>query len=87
MTYNNCTQCQYHAVIADPDPYDWFCDDDVAVVCTRSRNEERDVSSEYDADKSFFKLIVRSCRPHRVAREATVPVWCPLRSQDKPFRI
>src|SRR4051812_3276113 len=29
-----CIGCKHHEVIADPDPHDWFCDDDVAVVCT-----------------------------------------------------
>lgn len=34
---NNCIDCGYHEIIPDPDPDDWFCDDDVKVVC-RSHN-------------------------------------------------
>lgn len=26
-------------VLPDPDPYDWFCDDDVKVVCALNRKE------------------------------------------------
>lgn len=31
--YKNCTQCNEHEVLPDPDPNDWFCYDDVKVVC------------------------------------------------------
>jgi len=30
----NCIDCANHAVFADPDPNDWFCDDDCKVICT-----------------------------------------------------
>lgn len=30
---DNCIDCPKHCVLADPDPTDWFCDDDVKVVC------------------------------------------------------
>jgi len=30
---SNCLDCPYHKVLPDPDPDDWFCDDDVKVVC------------------------------------------------------
>lgn len=33
MSYSNCTKCPAHVVQSDPDPHDWFCDDDVKVVC------------------------------------------------------
>lgn len=32
--YDNCTKCKEHKVLMDPDPNDWFCDDDVKVVCS-----------------------------------------------------
>jgi hypothetical protein len=34
MAYLNCTECFEHEVLPDPDPNDWFCDDDVKVLCT-----------------------------------------------------
>lgn len=30
---DRCTSCPHHEVVPDPDPDDWFCDDDVRVVC------------------------------------------------------
>ena len=27
----NCIDCSSHQVLPDPDPNDWFCDDDVKV--------------------------------------------------------
>lgn len=32
----NCMECQYHEVRPDPDPDDWFNDDDVKVVCMKA---------------------------------------------------
>ncbi len=32
---SNCVDCPNHEVLPDPDPDDWFCDDDVKVVCRR----------------------------------------------------
>lgn len=29
----NCIDCKHHRVEADPDPDDWFNDDDVKVIC------------------------------------------------------
>jgi len=29
----NCIDCLAHRVLPDPDPHDWFCDDDMKVVC------------------------------------------------------
>jgi len=36
MKKENCMDCQYHKVLSDPDPHDWFCDDDEKVVCEKS---------------------------------------------------
>lgn len=32
----NCMDCPDHELLPDPDPYDWFCDDDEKVVCTKT---------------------------------------------------
>lgn len=37
--WENCTFCKEHEVLPDPDPYDWFCDDDVKVVCKRAKRD------------------------------------------------
>lgn len=33
MIAKNCIDCKDHEILPDPDPHDWFCDDDVKVVC------------------------------------------------------
>lgn len=76
--YTNCLYCPFHNVISDPDPYDWFCDDDKAVVCTKTINDGKDPSSKYSSDRQDFKCITRSCRPYKTKEECNVPVWCPL---------
>ena len=74
----NCIDCQFHYIIKDPDPDDWFCSDDVAVICTLTPNPERDLESKYTSDHSEFRAITRSCRPFYVKKESTTPMWCPL---------
>ena len=32
----NCMDCKFHIVLPDPDPNDWFCDDDVKVYCGKA---------------------------------------------------
>ena len=59
----NCHECQFKKVEIDPDPDDWFNDDDVKVVCTKKRN----------------KVITSACRPYNIKKECVgVPDWCPL---------
>lgn len=35
LDIENCMDCPNHNVLPDPDPYDWFCDDDEKVVCEK----------------------------------------------------
>lgn len=35
LDIENCMDCPNHKVLSDPDPYDWFCDDDEKVVCIK----------------------------------------------------
>ncbi len=72
-----CISCKYHLVIADPDPNDWFCDDDVAVVCKNTKNDDQNLDSVYLSDRHVFKSITRSCRPHKIEKETKIPKWCP----------
>lgn len=58
----NCIDCNAHKILTDPDPTDWFCDDDVKVICTASKDN---------------KSITCACRPHRVRQESEIPKWCP----------
>jgi len=77
MAEKTCLGCDAHKVIVDPDPGDWFCDNDEAAVCTLVPNPEQNTNSIYRADHSEFRVVVRACRPYRIKVEATVPSWCP----------
>lgn len=35
LKLDNCMDCPHHRVYSDPDPDDWFCDDDEKVVCSK----------------------------------------------------
>jgi hypothetical protein len=74
----NCLDCENHEVIPDPDPHDWFNDDDLAVVCKITVNDSQDPGSKYCSDRQEFKCITRSCRPYNDRKESGRPSWCPL---------
>ena len=61
-----------HDVIPDPDPDDWFNDDDVAIICHLARNPE-------------WRCVAFGCRPnrHMLAEESAIPTWCPLKTENK----
>jgi hypothetical protein len=61
--------CAFHVVARDPDPNDWFCDDDEAVLC-----------SKMPASKELpHKAVTVACRPYNKRKECETPKWCPLR--------
>jgi hypothetical protein len=76
----NCLDCPSHQVIPDPDPDDWFCRDDLAVVCKRVYMQP-DPNSEYVADRQSFKPVTVSCRPYRARTESDTPDWCPIKKE------
>jgi hypothetical protein len=76
---NNCVQCPHHEIIGDPDPYDSFCSDDMAVICKKTTSNPRyDENSEYAANRQNHRCVTVSCRPYRVIDESAIPNWCPL---------
>ena len=75
---NNCTECDYSLIINDPDPYDWFCDDDKALLCTRV-GKETDKNSLHASKKYPYKEVTMGCRPYNLKKETEVPNWCPLK--------
>ena len=64
LKIENCIDCSNHVVLPDPDPNDWFCDDDVKVVCRH--------------EKAMNRQITCACRPYNTRNECDVPLWCPL---------
>ena len=79
MQYENCIECPNHIVVADPDPSDWFCYDDVAVLCKKLANS----NPGHPANARFDnKPVTVACRPHHTVKETTPPPdWCPLRGK------
>jgi hypothetical protein len=69
--------CPNHIVEADPDPHDWFCDDDQAVLCKLAENVEKK-KRWWDGFEWEFRPIIWSCRPHHKRKECDRPEWCPL---------
>lgn len=76
-TKPNCMDCPHRSVVADPDPYDWFCQDDEAVLCTKAENTERQVKWSTGIPWRYRAITV-SCRPHKKREECAQPDWCPL---------
>lgn len=58
---SNCTDCPEHETRVTPDPDDWFCDDDIAVLCRAAHRRK----------------IAEGIRPQFVREYCTVPAWCP----------
>ena len=62
---DNCMDCPNHVVLSDPDPHDWFCDDDEKVLCQHGDTE---------------RIVTCACRPYQLRKECEIPNWCPRRS-------
>ncbi len=76
---SNCVDCPRHAVVPDPDPTDWFCEDDVAVLCGLAENPKDDPSKSWKYGVVWpNRAVTVSCRPYNVRKECVAPDWCPL---------
>lgn len=66
--WKGCAICTYMKIFPDPDPRDWFCDDDEKSVCT------------YLTDTSKGgPTIAQACRPYQTMSDSCyVPNWCPI---------
>lgn len=73
----NCTSCMHHVVEPDPDPTDWFNDDDVKVRCKLSSKSPNGV---YCCEEPYITV---ACRPYKIEVECSTPNWCPLNKQIK----
>ena len=72
-----CLDCPFHKVINDSDPYDWFNQDDEAIICLKTKNPNKDLTSPHAADRSEYRHITVACRPYNLEKEADIPKWCP----------
>lgn len=51
MSEKNCINCDDHVVLPDPDPDDWFCDDDVKVTCKLAKRNITVACRPYNIEK------------------------------------
>lgn len=77
LSINNCMDCNKHLVENDPDPYDSFNSDDVAVLCQLTENTENVSHFAPSLGLFQFKPITVSCRPYNKRKECDIPNWCP----------
>ena len=63
LEITNCLDCPHHEQQRDPDPHDWFNDDDQKVVCKHSKRE---------------RIVASGERPYQLREACAVPKWCPL---------
>lgn len=68
FTPSGCAVCAHSKVFADPDPTDWFCDDDVKVVCMKADRNITVACRPYN--------IAEEC--------SYMPSWCPQGGQITP---
>lgn len=87
MPYDNCMDCPNHKVIADPDPDDWFCDDDKAIVCTITKNLNKNESSRHKSERQEHKVVMCAIRPYNLRKEGDAPDWCPLKTAAQPTAV
>lgn len=81
MALDNCIDCPHHKIVPDPDPTDWFCDDDVAVLCTKSENTTKGKAWK-SGEVWPHQAVTTSCRPYGTKDESERPTWCPLTKEE-----
>ena len=62
-----CRGCKYCVIESDPDPNDWFNDDDQKALCKHFSVIDKN---------GCKKLIEYALRPHE---KIEIPKWCPLK--------
>ena len=80
MKDSKCINCKFHKIIPDPDPLDWFCADDEAIVCTKMIHEI-DLKSKYGVDRQKFRPIDIGLRSYQT-KNVGVPDWCPISTKE-----
>lgn len=86
-----CSKCKFGKVVSDPDPDDWFNDDDEAVLCThpdmtldKTDYTEESKKSGWIQGKGWDRpgrIVTSSAlRPYQVGKYDTSPKGCPLKT-------
>ena len=66
LTIEQCRKCPHCRILPDPDPTDWFNDDDQKAICVHPQSID---------DRKFGKDIEGMLRPYE---KVDIPKWCPL---------
>lgn len=86
-----CSKCKFGRVVPDPDPDDWFNDDDVAVLCShpdmtldKTDYTEESKQNGWIQERGWNKpgtIVIASClRPYQIGRYDNCPHGCPLKT-------
>jgi hypothetical protein len=80
-----CTQCPHHRWQSNPDPDDWFRDDECDLICTYN-NKANIISSSLNVFEQKNPNYTTSLVPlnkaqFEVSLSITVPKWCPLKKK------
>lgn len=51
LKIGSCIECSFHRVLPDPDPDDWFCDDDVKVICSKLNKSITTACRPYNTER------------------------------------
>lgn len=78
ITINHCIDCPHHRIMSDPDPDDWFNDDDEALVCLHPECHREYSSAEERCYRGWKSVVIEgSCRPYEIPK-ITIPEYCPF---------
>lgn len=52
IVIKNCLECIHHSIERDPDPGDWFCDNDEKTVCKKANKIVTSGNRPYETEKA-----------------------------------
>jgi hypothetical protein len=79
----NCFSCRNHKMVPDPDPIDFFRDNDQAMVCVLVNNPKYSTDAYRISDRQAYKVIGYGIEVFDNERKIPIPSWCPLGLGEK----
>lgn len=75
---DNCLDCEHCIKVSDPDPLDWFRDDEMAVACALVKNDNTEWIPRMDY-RFPNKCVTYACSMDDLRESCQQPDWCPLK--------
>ena len=75
MSHTHCHACPFHTIVADPDPEDWFNDDDCAIICNKA--DEELTKKVHDEFEEYYKAML--------GRPPAFRAWFVAEQMNKPL--